>query len=117
MHEMSIMQSLLKILEQKASEKKAIRIRTITVGLGYFSGVEPDLLKSAFEWLSDGTLAEKAEFEINIKNFSANCKKCGAFELSPDRTQFKCPDCGSEDINIDANDELVIEKMEVDVAN
>lgn len=52
MHEMSIAQSLLKTARQKAAAEKAAGVKKVFVSLGRFSGVEPQLLKDAFDLLT-----------------------------------------------------------------
>ncbi len=117
MHEMSLMQSLLKIVEQKAKEKNSTKVLSISISVGALSGVEPDLLSFAFDSFSDGTCAKGAKFFINKKPLVIHCKHCGVVESGANEYLFQCPKCKSDQISIPENDELLIEKMELEIEN
>lgn len=103
MHEMSLMQSLLRQVAQICEEHHALFAKTIHVELGPLSGVEPLLLSTAFERLAPDTIAEKAELIIDNVPLSAICRECGAsFEL-PD-FDFLCPLCAATSIEITQGD-------------
>ncbi|HFB67726.1 MAG TPA: hydrogenase maturation nickel metallochaperone HypA, partial [Calditrichae bacterium] len=48
MHEFSIVQNLLQLIETQAREHQASRVTRVVVKVGKFSGVEPHLLQTAF---------------------------------------------------------------------
>jgi len=115
-HEMSIMTSLLRAVEGKVREVGAVRVRRLRILVGRISGIEPDLLETAFAFLSPGTVAEGAAFEIRIPALQVRCNDCQrTFEL--DEIQFACPQCGGSNVEIQGGDELLIEEMEVDFAS
>ncbi len=117
MHELSIMKSLFRILTEKADQAGAQRIRSVTIGIGRFSGIEPDLLHSAFVAISKETMAEGAQFKIINKPLQRECSQCGTMQLEERHIPFECPKCGSSGIRFDPNDELMVENMEVEIAN
>ncbi len=117
MHEMSIMQSLFKILVEKAKAAKAQRIRAVTLRIGRLSGIEADLLSTAFQVISKETMAEGAELKIVTSPFQSKCKQCNALFKSSDRLLFECPECGSKDVQVEPDDDLMVENMEVEVAS
>lgn len=109
------MTSLLRAVEGKVREVGADRVTRLRIAVGRLSGIEPDLLATAFEFLSPGTVAEGAAFEIRIPSLRVYCHACeDEFEL--DDLQFACPECGGTDVEIRGGDELLIEAMEVDFA-
>ena len=55
MHELSIMQSALDQVLEKARQAGASRVHAIRLRIGALSGVVPDALQFAFEALADGT--------------------------------------------------------------
>jgi len=115
-HEMSIMTSLLRAVEGKVREVGAVRVTRLRIVVGKLSGIEPDLLETAFEFLSPGTVAEGASFEIRTPGLQVRCNDCQrTFEL--DEIQFACPECGGFNVEIQGGDELLIEEMEVDFAS
>ena len=117
MHEVSIMKSLFKTLTEKAIQVRAKRIHSITICVGRFSGIEPDLLRSAFMAISKETLAEGAQFKIINKPLQLECNHCGTMQLEDRHIPFECPKCGSSSVQFDPNDELMVENMEVEIAN
>ena len=117
MHEMSIMASLFKIIQEKAAQKNAIRVNAIFIRVGALSGIEPELLSFAFEFFAKSTIAEGAKFVVNKTDLNGYCKICGNKEFEPDAFSLCCPKCGSFDIKIEGDDELLLEKMEVEIEN
>ncbi len=116
MHEMSIMQSLFKILLEKAEQARAQKIRSVTIRVGRFSGIESNLLTTAFQIVSSDTLAEGARFEVKTNPLLLRCKHCGIVKIE-EKLLFECPKCGSTDVQFEPNDELMVDNMEVEVAD
>lgn len=99
MHEFSIVQSMLDLCEDKAKEESAKRVLEIEVKIGILSGVEPELLKSAFDTFKDKTICKEAKLELNIQNVLIKCRSCKR-ESELKKMEFKCPECKSVDIEI-----------------
>ena len=64
MHEYSIVSALLDRVEEEAARQGATSVRRLKVQIGELSGVEGDLLASAFELARTGTICGEAEMEI-----------------------------------------------------
>ncbi|MFQ6084030.1 MAG: hydrogenase maturation nickel metallochaperone HypA [Candidatus Aminicenantia bacterium] len=114
MHELSIVTNLFDILKEKAEEQKAKKITKVKLKVGMVSGVVPELLESAFEIYKKGTIAEQAELEIEEISVKIKCKKCG-IEFSPDDLTFVCPECNSLELEILSGNELLLEKLELEI--
>ena len=112
---MSIMTSLFRILQEKAEEKKAKRIISITIRVGAISGIEPDLLTFAFEAFAKDTKAEGANFIVNISEMRGRCKSCGNKNFDVVHFPLHCPRCESLDVEVLGGDELLVESMEVEI--
>ncbi|MDR2152018.1 MAG: hydrogenase maturation nickel metallochaperone HypA [Helicobacteraceae bacterium] len=107
MHEYSIVQALLDQCEREAKKADASKILSVRVKVGKLSGVEPKLLKTAFEFFSEDSLCKGAKLEINVQNVVVECRRCGEkSELG--ETEFCCPKCRSEDITIVDGEELML---------
>lgn len=113
MHEMSIMISLLRAVEGKVNEVGGGKVKAIRVAVGALSGVEPAFLETAFEFLSPGTVVDGAAFVIHVPAMRMRCRSCGK-DLDINEISLTCPACGSNDIEIDGGEELLIEEMEVE---
>ena len=76
MHEFSIVQSLLEVIEEEAKRHKAQRVLKVELLVGVLSGVEPHLLELAFNTFKEGTIAEKAELLLEIERLRLWCEDC-----------------------------------------
>ena len=56
MHEYSVVQSLLESCEEHARVNEASKVTKVVVKIGVLSGVEPDLLKTAFDTFKEQTV-------------------------------------------------------------
>ena len=111
MHEVSICEHLLALLEQEArrhSVKKIIRVR---LEIGRLSCLEPDALRFAFDAMIPGTIAEAAKLQIDRPPIRATCKDCGAaVEIG---TRFgPCTSCGSAQLDVQRGVEMRLLEME-----
>ena len=64
MHEYSIVASLIDRVQQEAAAYGNARVHRLHVQIGELSGVELDLLKTAFDTFRERTICESAELEI-----------------------------------------------------
>jgi len=111
MHEASIVEGLMRILERQAARHGVAVIRRVDVKVGRLRAVEPRQLVSCFEMFAEGTLAEGAELVVEEIPVRARCRDCGrAFEVP--RYRFECPSCGLGNIEVTQGQELYIESFE-----
>jgi hydrogenase nickel incorporation protein HypA/HybF len=64
MHEMSLCESIVKIVERQARKENAGRIVTVRVALGALSCASEESLSFCFPIVAKGTLAEDATIEF-----------------------------------------------------
>jgi len=113
MHEMSLCESVLKILTDEAKVQNYTRINRITLEIGDLSTAIPESMEMCFEALKRGTLAENAVLEIVRVPGQAWCRNCE--KLVPVKDRFgPCPECKGLDIELKAGDGLRIKELEVD---
>ena len=113
MHELSICQSMLKIVDSAMEQQKGAKLRRIFLDVGRGSTIEPLLLKEAFAVLVDGGPYEGAELVINDIPIAGLCRDCDR-EFVYEDLAFGCPECGSTNIQITAGLELDVKALEVD---
>jgi len=113
MHELSLVQSILDIIENYRKEHNFFKVNYLKLSFGELSCVNKDSLKFAFDMLSKGTVAENAEIYFSIIPATITCNVCKeTFNSVEDYS--KCPKCNSNDIFLSAGfDELKL--MEIDV--
>lgn len=64
MHEMSLINDLMAKILRVARENRAARVRSVTLQLGPLAHISPDHLREHFVEAALGTVAERAELEI-----------------------------------------------------
>ena len=112
MHELSICQSLMRQVNRVARENNASVVEKIFLQVGPLSGVEPELLKTAFPFASARTVAEKAQLVIHDRPVRVRCLTCNAeTEASPNR--LVCGECGDWQTELLSGDELLLERLEM----
>ncbi len=113
MHEFSVVQSLIALIEKYARENGAKRITKVVVIVGVLSGVEPHLLEFAFETFKEGTIAEKAEFIIEVERLKVWCEDC-LVESEKEELNVACPVCGSLKTRIKGGEDLLLKSLEME---
>ncbi|MCW8896156.1 hydrogenase maturation nickel metallochaperone HypA [Sulfurimonas sp.] len=113
MHEYSIVQSLLDSCEENAVKNSATKVTKVVIKIGVMSGVEPELLKTAFDVFKEKTICEDAEFIINIQNVVIRCNKCLNEEVL-DSIEYYCPKCKSTDLNILDGEDMYLMQLELE---
>jgi hydrogenase nickel incorporation protein HypA/HybF len=114
MHEYSIVTSLIATAEARAREHGATAIHRLALRIGELSGVEADLLSSAFELARTGTLCADASLEVERVPVTWACRACGT-PISPGAV-LRCPACGAP-ARLVSGDEIVLAQMELEVAD
>lgn len=113
MHEFSIVQSLFDLLEQYAAEHRAKRVLRVKVKLGQLSGIEPHLLKVAFDTFKEKTIADSAQIEIEVEKLSVQCRQCNK-KSALEEMILKCPACNSLEVEIAEGEDMLLESLELD---
>jgi hydrogenase nickel incorporation protein HypA/HybF len=98
MHEMSIAQSILDIIQQEMSKNNLNRLIRARIKFGRLTNTVPEALETCFMALTVQTPLESAVFELEEVPASYRCFKCGR-EFSPQGTNrllVPCPHCGED---------------------
>lgn len=112
MHEMSIAQSLIEIIEEEMQKYDARILRSVRLNIGQMSAIVPNALSFCFEVITAGTELEGARLIMDIIPLKGYCHACeGEFEIK-DYT-FICPACGSTKIETIEGQNLSIVEIEV----
>lgn len=112
MHEYSIGQALMDRIAAEAAGRGAVAVHRVVLSIGDLSGVEPDLLASAFDILKTHTLCEGAALEIERVPARWACAPC-ARDVVPGEI-LRCPACGSA-ATLASGDEIVLARLEMEV--
>jgi len=113
MHEMSLCESILGIIEDEAQRQGFARVTRVRLEIGRLSGVEIEAMRFGFDAVTRGTLAEGAELEIIEPPGTAWCMQCGR-EVEVQQRFDGCPLCGSFQLQVTGGDQMQIKDLEVD---
>jgi hydrogenase nickel incorporation protein HypA/HybF len=112
MHEYSIVQSLVDSVERAIGGRMA-SVHGIEVRIGEISGVDPELLSTAYEVFRAGTICERAAMVIERIPARWECPRCGG-AIGAGRA-LRCGEC-DEPARLAAGDEIVLQRIELEVA-
>ncbi|HPC47437.1 MAG TPA: hydrogenase maturation nickel metallochaperone HypA [Deltaproteobacteria bacterium] len=114
MHEMSLVLSLLDIVEEYAQRYGFKRATTIRLSLGALAGIDEKALRFAFDVASEGTRAQGARLEMDIRPIVLECLECGR-EFTAREFPLACEACGSsQTVIMSGTEELKVVDMDVD---
>ena len=112
MHELSLCQTLLRIVEEQAAALPCSRITKINLEFGVLAAIDRSAFEFAFEAASQGTIAAQATLhfiEIAGQGFCESCQK--SMQLL--RVYDPCDTCAQSGLQITQGNELRIQSMEV----
>jgi hydrogenase nickel incorporation protein HypA/HybF len=113
MHEMSIAQSLIEIIQEEMARHGARHLRSVRLQVGEMSAVVPESLSFSFEVITAGTALEGARLVIEPVPLEGRCGDCGVQFKIRDYV-FVCPECSGTRIETIAGQELSLVDMEVE---
>jgi hydrogenase nickel incorporation protein HypA/HybF len=113
MHEMSLVESMIELIESESRTRGFARVRTVRLAVGALGHVEPEAMRFCFDAVTRGTIAEGARLEIRTVPGEAWCLDCGKRVAIAER-YGACPECGRHQVQITGGDALRLEELEVD---
>jgi hydrogenase nickel incorporation protein HypA/HybF len=113
MHEMSLCESILQIMEDEAQRQGYERVIRVRLEIGRLSGVEIEALRFAFDAVTRDSLADGAALQIMELPGRAWCLPCGC-EVEVQQRFDACPRCGSHQLQVVGGDEMQIKDLEVE---
>lgn len=113
MHEMSLCESILRIMEGQAKAQSFARVKSVRLEIGRFAGVEIDALRFAFDVVTRDSLADGAELEIVETPGEAWCMNCGTRVQLSQRFD-PCPGCNGHELHITGGTEMRVKDLEVE---
>lgn len=115
MHEVSLVKSLLQQVTDIAKQHKAGSVREIRIEIGPLSGVEKVLVHEAYMQLAARYVGSECRLVIEEIPLQGKCETCGKSIVIQD-FQFRCPACGSSDVNITGGDAFRLLDISIDTS-
>ncbi|MEW6678326.1 MAG: hydrogenase maturation nickel metallochaperone HypA [Pseudomonadota bacterium] len=113
MHEMSLAEGILQIIEDAAAQQGFARVTEIRLEIGALSGVEPEALNFSLEVVLRQTLAEGARLVLETLPGQGYCLDCG--ETVPIQALYDvCPRCGGARVQATGGTEMRVKDLLVE---
>ena len=113
MHEMSLAEGVLEVIEDSAKSNGFTQVKTVWLEIGELSGADAEAMRFCFDAVVKGTLAEGARLEIVATEGQGRCLTCGQtvhIQLRYD----PCPLCGGYPVEPTGGLEMKVKELEVD---
>lgn len=112
MHEYSIVGSLIECVESEALHSGATAVKRLWLSIGDLSGVDRELLATAYNTFRERTICEGAELRVTPVAARWGCPRC-ARRIEP-RSVLRCPRCNVP-ATLEQGDEIVLDRIEMEV--
>lgn len=113
MHEYALVESLVRRVEQEARKRDAIAVHALTMRVGELSGVDPELLQTAYDTFRAGTICEKATLTLTRIPASWSCPRCGRAIARGEI--LRCPSCDVPARLDEGSDALTLDGIDLEV--
>lgn len=112
MHELSICESLVAVIEEQAVAQSFDSVKTVRLEIGALAGIELEALQFSFDVVTKGGVADGAALEVVEIPVVGWCEAC-AQSVDVQERFDPCPLCGSFQVQITSGEELRIKELEV----
>lgn len=113
MHEMSLCEGILRIIEEQASAQDYRKVKSVWLEVGALAGVEVEALRFGFDVVMKDSIAEDARLEIIDVPGQAWCMQCVKNVFIRQRFDA-CPECGGYQLQVNGGEALRIKELEVE---
>ena len=111
MHEMSLAEAMLELIEEAARADEFSRVTTVWLEIGTLAGVELDAMRFCFDAVTQGSVAEGARLEIVVIPGAGQCRQCSA-SVALNEVFDACPQCGAFQVQVTGGFEMRVKEIE-----
>ncbi|HCV43819.1 MAG TPA: hydrogenase maturation nickel metallochaperone HypA [Bacteroidetes bacterium] len=112
MHELSIAQSIVDIVQANLPASGANLVKSVKIKIGQLSGVVPDSLDFCFGAITHGTSLQGATLDMEKVPFILKCRTCTT-SFESEAGIVLCPKCGGTDTEVLSGTELQVVEIEL----
>ncbi len=112
MHEMSIAQSIVDIVEEELARHGVKQLKAVNIAVGRLAAVVPEQLTWCFSIIVGQTNLAGASLNVRVVPLGYRCFACGN-EFTSEEMTLICPKCGEENPRLTSGKELTVETIEV----
>lgn len=113
MHEMSLAEGVVQLVEQTARREGARRVPLVVLEIGQLASVEAESLRFCLDVVLRGSLAEGAEVVIEAVPGAGWCLPCGTTVPLAER-YGQCPHCGSHQVQPTQGTEMRVKEIGIE---
>lgn len=112
MHEMSLAEGMIQLIEDQAESQHFSQVKKIFLEIGALSNVEVESLLFCFNAVALGTVAETAEVIVERTVGQGFCMDCSQ-TVTCDSLYQACPFCQSYKIQVTGGQDMRVKELEV----
>jgi hydrogenase nickel incorporation protein HypA/HybF len=113
MHEMSLVEGIIELVDEAAQRENALRVKRVVLEIGCLSSIAPDALRFCFDAVTRGGLAEGATLDILEVPGEGRCSQCSA-DIPMQALYASCPVCGDYRIELTAGTGMRVKEIEIE---
>jgi hydrogenase nickel incorporation protein HypA/HybF len=113
MHEMSLAEGILQLVEDTARREQATSVKSVVLEIGRLSAVEPEALKFCFAAVTRGSIAQEARLDVIDVPGVGYCLACRATVMM-EALYGACPKCGSYQLQATGGTEMRVKEIEIE---
>jgi hydrogenase nickel incorporation protein HypA/HybF len=112
MHEMSLAEAVLQLIEEAAREQEFAKVTTVWLEIGQLSGVEVEAMEFCFDAVTRDSIAAGARLEIITLPGIGWCMAC-SMTVPMAEVFGECPRCGGHQMQVTGGTEMRVKELEV----
>jgi hydrogenase nickel incorporation protein HypA/HybF len=113
MHEVSLIESVVALVEDERRKQEFSRVRIIRLAVGVLGHAEPSALRFCFDAVTRGTIAEGARLEIEQVPGEGWCRSC-RLSVALNERFAACPVCCGTQVKMTDCGEIRLSELEVE---
>ena len=113
MHEMSLAEGILQIVEDTANKQGFRRVTEVRLEIGALSGVEVEALNFCLDMVLKGSVADGARVELERLPGRGYCLTCGE-TVEIQALYDACPQCGGYQVQATGGTEMRVKDLLVE---
>ncbi len=114
MHELPVTHEILEIVLKHSQRNNVSKVHKVFLEIGAMSDLEQEWIQRYFTTISEGTVAEGAQIEVQQVPCRFMCRQCGTvfiIDITSDENVL-CPACGSTEADMISGSEYTVKSME-----
>lgn len=113
MHELSLAENIVELIEDAARREGFIRVKTVFIEIGKLSCVAPEALRVALDHAARGTCLDGAGLAIHCVEGKGECPACSA-SVAMETSYDYCPQCGAYPLKVVRGMEMRVTELDVE---